>query len=835
MNGLGVIYLLSLLLVSASVSAEAFPVFGTDTTGSAFFRDWYQTTDLGHYLDNLNAYTVYETETTGEWNLGDRNVFSVSGNSFRQTKYRLNGMRIDSRTLVGHTLLYTGMDRTSLALDYHDGELFFEDDSIQRPSIRLTGNVGNLGGISPGTRQLINLFHSSGEERTMDSRPVEMRNHIIGAGTMDATFAIPFDGRRYYQHAYVHYGQRSLTAFDRTGINGLYPAEFYTAQLDGEIPLKVKGERLKVKGQQLHYFLVTHGRTDYGSEFLYNRNEQALLRSYQACLYHTARFADKGTLVTGLSYEMRSLRHDSLEFARNILDQDGEAFEPWYADGRLHSVNLSVQYDRPLLPWLRIHAEGYNSLLHFRPTTEAWTNPLYAQSINEAAPTPLYTCHWQSNAFTSGLLENEALVVAEHAPVKGLRLYGHAGVSLDGILLGNGKSVVSPNVLAKLALEYEPVWWFKFGVSVSHHRMSYTWDDVRYLSSDYLNGELRYADNTLLTTTGGTYHTPEKDLWAHQPSYAVLDLPIQFTFGKSHRHSITLLNSIRKYYNQWFTGYADGLDANMQQVDGYWYWREGAKEYTVTTQPLDLMSSRVGARTPYYMSNLVRYTYSGKKWYVNLSWQSYLMAGLSTLGNGPLHNNIGVLSESTANPDTYRALSEIDLPHQGNCRLNQDKSFILRWQVTYNACRYFSIGFNGKFKDGQPFSTFTAVPASVDGHPQIALVHSDAKGINMDNNAFGKREDAFFNIELRVTGRWWVRDVPMSLEVLCYNIYDFGTALTEYTFDNYDHPTYPHWTVERGFSSMKDSRTSMSLCIPRGLLFTFRVGLERDKEHANRP
>jgi hypothetical protein len=150
-------------------------------------------------------------------------------------------------------------------------------------------------------------------------------------------------------------------------------------------------------------------------------------------------------------------------------------------------------------------------------------------------------------------------------------------------------------------------------------------------------------------------------------------------------------------------------------------------------------------------------------------------------------------------------------------------------QVTYNPCKYFSIGFNGKFKDGQPFSTFTAMPMVTNGHRQVALLHSDAKGINMANQAFGKREDAFFNFELRATGRWWVKDIPMSLEVLCYNIYDFGTALTEYTFDAYDHPTYPHWTIDKGMKTMKDSRTSMSLCIPRGLLVTLRVGLEKDK------
>ena len=88
------------------MSSFAVTRVGLDSVSSEWFRDWYQTTDLGHYLDNLNDYVVYESETTGEWNLGDRNIFSIAGNSFRQNKYRLNGMRIDSRTQVGSTMLH---------------------------------------------------------------------------------------------------------------------------------------------------------------------------------------------------------------------------------------------------------------------------------------------------------------------------------------------------------------------------------------------------------------------------------------------------------------------------------------------------------------------------------------------------------------------------------------------------------------------------------------------------------------------------------------------------------------------------------------------------------
>ncbi len=810
---------IALVCLGVIFHAKTFAFIGTDTVGGSFFREWYQTADLGHFLDNYYDYAVYETETTGEWNLGNQYVFSIAGNSFRQNKYHLNGMRLDSRFEEGSTLFHAQPDRLSMAIDYHDGELDFRDESVQPQRLRLTGNIGGLGGISPGTRQLINLFHSSGEERTMDGRPVSMRNYILGGGTVEGTFAIPASGRRYYQHVYAHYDRRAITAFDHTGISGMRPGDNYKVQLDGEVPMNI------------HYFLIAKGRSDYGSEFYLNSNEQAQQRAYMAGIYHTSRFDNTGELVAGVSYELQTIRHDSLSFSRNILDQDGEAFEPWYADGRLHSVNLSVRYDQPLLPWLRVHAEGYNSLLHFRPGAGQWSNAVYSQSIADAAPTPLYTAYWHSESFTSGILENEAMVVAEKKGwAKGLDFYAHLGVSLDGVVLGEGKSVVSPDWLAKVAIDYSPAWWFGFGLSVSHHRMSYGWNEVRYLSGKYMSGEIRYADNTLLATTGGAYHTPEKGLWIKQPSYAVLDLPIFFTFGKSRRHEIAILSTIRKYYNQWHTVYTDGAEANLVSQDGVYYLREGEKQYTVTTQPLDLMSSRAGGRTPYYMSNIVKYTYRGKKWHVMASWQSYLMAGLSTLGNGPLHNNIGALSQSTANPNTYMALSEGDKPYQGNSRLDQDKSFILRLQVTYNACRYFSIGLNGKFKDGQPFSTFTARSRLINGYEQVALLHSDAKGINMANNAFGKREDAFFNFELRATGRWWVRDIPMSLEVMCYNIYDFGTALTEYTFDDYVHPTYPHWTNDRGIATMKDSRTSMSLCIPRGLLVTLRVGLEKDKQ-----
>lgn len=817
-----IIFVISLICLSMVTRAEAFPVFGVDSVGSDFFNQWYLTTDLGHYLDNYSDYVVYEAETTGEWNTGDMNIFSIAGNSFRQNKYYYNGMRVNSRALTGHTFLYTNMGQMQYALNYHTGAMYFVDDATPCQFLSMTGNMGNLGGISPGTKQLINLFHSSGEERTMDTRPIDMRNHIIGSGTLHATFAIPSQGHQYYQHVYANVGWRAQTAFDHTGITDLYTKPYYTVQLDGQLPISRKAF------DQLNYYFIANGRGDLYSELLYNRNEIADQQAYTAALYATKRFDNGGKLTAGISWGLTKVMHDTLQFERNLLDQDGEAFDPWYADGIINEVNASIQYDQPLLTWLRVHAEGYNSFVHFAPTTNEWTNHVYLQSIADQSRTPLYNYHWQSNAFASGILENEALLIAEKQLTPKLAMQAHLGLSLDAILL-KGKSVVSPNWLAKLAFDYAPTWWFHVGLNLSHNRMSYTWDEIKYLSNDYLNATIRYEDQTCLATTGGKYHAIDKALGAHQPSYAVVDIPIRFTFDKQSRHQFSLLSSIRKYYNIWFTDYTDGLQNNMFQHEGLYYWREGEKHYTVGVQPMDLMSGRVGGRTPYYMSNVAKYTYTGKKWFVSFSWQSYLMAGLSTLGNGPLHNNIGVLAESSANPNTYKVERESNWPYQGNSRLNQDKSFILRLQVTYNPCKYFSVSLNGKFKDGQPFSNFIAQTYTQDGHHQVAIYNDDAKGINMANTWFGKREDAFFNFDLRMTGRWWIKQIPFQLDVTCYNIYDFGTALTEYTFDKYDYPTYPHWTNDRGMISMHESRTSMSLCIPRGMLVKLTIGLEKQQ------
>ena len=217
--------LLVLIVCSAHAVAWASPLMGVDSVESSFFREWYQSGELVHYLDNMTDYVTYEAETTGEWYLPEQKVFSIRGNSYKWNKYYYQDFRIDSRFQEGGTLFQMDMYEQSLYLDYERGRLYFQPDAERKSMAMVSGNIGGVGGISPGTAELIHLFHQTASERQW--KPITERSHMLGSGQMAVGYAIPYKNRTLYQRVYANYGQRRQVACDETGISGTYDAPYY--------------------------------------------------------------------------------------------------------------------------------------------------------------------------------------------------------------------------------------------------------------------------------------------------------------------------------------------------------------------------------------------------------------------------------------------------------------------------------------------------------------------------------------------------------------------------------------------------------------------------------
>ena len=779
---------------------------GSDSVPAEYFRKWYHRSDLVYYLEALNDHTIVENHAVGQWWVPDRLNLGIAGLPCTMSTYSIDGMRVDDRFAPGNTVFVPNMQQYDMLIDTHHGQLQFRQDTAAPNYVQAQYNFGQVGNGAPalGTAAIVNITHRTAMQSAETFQHVSARRHQAGAGNIDAAYTFrDSSGNAYRQHLYAIYGQRLLTRENEHGLitdDPYYRAAYYKVQADGLLPV-----RPNKAFSRIGYRLNFSGKEDGGSEYLYNWNEVYDHKNYTGQIY-----AQRPNLTTGLTWATNVVHHRDREFSKNILDIDGESFAPWVADGQTHELSWTVNYSQPVLPWLSVHVRSLNSLILFRPEEENYTNNVYFRSPVATADTALYRYEWSSRAYAGGLLENTIGLQADYTICRQLDMHAHLDFTLDGMLLGGGKSKVSPNWQAGINCDLHPCRGCEMGLSVAHERMPYNTDYLRYFSNDYMNARVYLAGtNTLCATTGGQYHTYRKNLM--QTSYLELHIPIRFVFRTSRgQHEIVLQNAYRKFFNVWHTYYAGGAEANgSYQTFGsqpVYIPALGEKQYEVGTTPE--LGMNILMNSPYYFSQLTRYTFTGKKVTVGLSWQSMQAAGYTGLGNGPNSNTMGVLSETTANPNTQMAVANPKGQHAGVGRMDLDKGFVARFYLGYNICQWVQAGLTIKWTDGKPF---TAYHYYYDRSTcQMAILPETSRGTNPTDGHFGTRHGAVYNIDLHLQGQWTVRGVPMRLNVECYNIWDFCHDLAELSFAQ-DRPDA--------------FRASIIMNVPTGILATYTVEL----------
>ncbi len=778
-------------------------IMAQDSISTAFFNEWYHQGNAAHYLEAVNDHIVWQDVHVGQWGEGNRLIFSIDGNSYRQNRFYLNGFRTNSRFQTGSTPYRPDLQQYGLIIDSRNSSLHFENDQLSSDYAKVSFNHGGIGGINRLSEDIVRIMHGSGSDDLYKQNSLTARQHIRTAGTIDIAKTLTGkDGIGYRQHLTADLRQREFPNYDQDGLidgNPLYNATSINLQMDGTIP---SGNTLDCLG----YLVNISNYDNYGAEFYLNPHETVRLDTYGASIY-----AKRKGFTGGLTWATNISRHRDPEFSRNIIDQDGESLYPYSPDGNTHELSMPLSWKRGFLPWLTLNYDGFNSLILFNPTRTAFGNEVYMQHTASPAPTPLYTYQWQSRAFTGGILENTLGIAAQASPATGLTIIADVDLTLDGILL-KGKSKVSTGIQSGLSIDWKPTDWFSTGLDLSYDRIPYTIETLLYFSDDYLNGTAYYSDGRVFETSGGLYHNYSDHL--RQPAYLTLEFPFIFRFKSSNGlHEIMLNQVLRRYHNTWITSFTDGADQAGFIEDGIWYRNIGPKEFVVENFPDALSGPGFITQTPFFVSQLTRYTYTGRRFMCMLSWQSMMGAAPTALGFGPETNDFLCLSESTANPNTFTVLMDPDNEYQSWGRVDQDKAYVFRTYFAYNLSKALQLGLNFKWTDGQPFSYFnTFVKTDEAGGTQVQIVPACTRGINPIGGSFGARESGIFNFDLHVRGEWRMNGHDMSLNLLCYNINDFGNVLMEYAF-----PEGVRGKMSRGHN--------LALTVPRGLLLTYTLYL----------
>ncbi len=759
----------------------------------AFFEKWYLHSDFEHFIDNYFDFTIHQIETTGDFSQPTPYTFSIMGGSYKWNQYYFNDFKINDMYFPGSALHKPYLFDNNVEIDIYNSAIHFSSSSVNQQKALIQWNHGTLGDKLSNSDKIINKVtgHVSPYQRLYGT-PIEYRKRVEDNVLLMLHNIIPTKYGDLYQSIYVNKGQHKLTGFDYKGINSYFPENYMQFHVDGNMPVISK------KLFDYNGYLFTYlERDQLFSEYYYGENETAKLKSINLSLYGSR----NEQYTSGINLSFKNILHNTPNFSRNFIDIDGEGLEPWYADGNAMELSFNHKHQKKINTFFSIRAELSNGLMLFNPKQNTSSNTVYYQP-SDTIYKSLYYTEWQHNSFTSALFDNAIGVEFEKKFLSFIAVKANLDLTLDGFSV-TGNTFLKPSWQFALDVAFRVLPRVKVTVLTGKKQIPFDADYIRFFSPDYMNGITYYwqdangdrkfqADEKgeMFTTTGGKYHAISNDI--RQPYEIYLDVPIEIRAGK--RSLFTITGQYRQFRDLWGItydkaaanyGYTINDTINMYRADPaivkpIYFLNNGEVNYTAVNNYTALMKAGTNNASdlfnnPFYAGMNFKYEYQGRKLYLSASITAYMLVGFGSMGNGVLHNNVSVLSESMANPNSY-------FNYTG--RLDADRSYIGRLLVSYNINRHLTMAFQYKYKDGQSFNSF-GVKNSTDntGNSQIAIWNDNVKGDNPFTGQTSRREDCFYNTEIRTKYTFFIKNKALDINLTVYNLLDLGFQLAEATFE----------------------------------------------------
>jgi len=176
------------------------------------------------------------------------------------------------------------------------------------------------------------------------------------------------------------------------------------------------------------------------------------------------------------------------------------------------------------------------------------------------------------------------------------------------------------------------------------------------------------------------------------------------------------------------------------------------------------------------------------KWIFYFSFLAHMGMGNTVFGNGPGANDIGLIDETMANPN-----SRIN----SFGRLDGDRGYMAKLYFGFYWFKNLFMGVSLKYRDGNPFAFFEYL----NDHEQWVIYYQTIKAEDERGVKGGPREDYLSDISIKFSYKIRFLNNDMILGLSIFNLLDFGQELSEYTFSG-------------------GTRDAIELQIPRSLRFT---------------
>jgi len=495
----------------------------------------------------------------------------------------------------------------------------------------------------------------------------------------------------------------------------------------------------------------------------------------------------KETLFAGISYERpkffldvsvlleRENRTPNTEnFSKDLIDNDGEGLWPFERWGRFSSAVFSLSADRKfpfrlfgLKSEIRAYArwnatvlDGNEGSFDFNPILvdrQPYLVVLWkggspyrngSANLNNGVLLKMGITPWLTLT-AKALLQYQSLAFSDS---RGNLSYLSPGFDV-GFTLFEGRN---PQIL----FSYERI---PYGLRsdvrffLEKNRPSglvYRWND-RNQDGVFQSGE----NGELFGTTGGAYHEADPNL--EIPSRERFLLLVSTRLSRYFRLEVKGL--YKRIEDQLWVRFAEeyGFFEKVGLKDLYFYDRP-YRDY--------ILGNSTSTKDPFYAQFSLRLDGEKKeKWYFSFSFMAHIGMGTTAFGNGAGANDIGIIDESQADPNSQL---------YGYGRVDGDRAFVARiFFGRYLGRRLFVSG-QIKYRDGDPFAFLN----SVNRHGQWVISYESIKGEDEHGLKGGPREDCLWDVSFKISYFFSLGRRKATLDLSVFNLLDFGSELSENVF-----------------------------------------------------
>ena len=475
-------------------------------------------------------------------------------------------------------------------------------------------------------------------------------------------------------------------------------------------------------------------------------------------------------------HERQELRPAVLDAGKDLVDIDGQGFFPFEKWGRFRSDSLAVLAERKISFSLLGREAVVEPCLDLRAVLHSASEQGGSWNTVSVAGRPYLVYLWQKGSAYRNRRQSATAGSLFRVDLSGrLAFSARLFLQYQGIGFqeaGNNVRFLQPGGEAGLTLRVGK----QARISLSYGNLPYEMGggvadflevrrpgaSVYRWSDDNQDGLFQPGETgDLFGRSGGSAHFAARDLAPSRRERLLL-----FASTRISRHfSLNVKGLLKRIQRQLWVRFAAPC-GHVEEIDG--------REYFLLDAPFSAfeLGNAGFAKDPFYSQFLVQLQgEKARRWYFSFSFLAHMGMGTTSFGNGPEANDVGVISESQAFPNSWI---------NGFGRVDGDRAFVGKIFFGYYLARRLFLGGSVKYRDGNPFAFIDAFQR--DG--QWLITYQTIKAEDEKGKKGGPREDCIWDFNFKLGYDMALFGKKGRLELSVFNLLDFGSELSENAFSS---------------------------------------------------